>query len=87
MLVDWNFQHKINKTALLNGYALYFDAIFAGDDYAVTLHTGPGYPVTHWYETRMLLNEPIGVNRGQELPGHLLMRANKEQCFDTKLSV
>jgi hypothetical protein len=87
MLVDWKFNHKINKTALLNEYALYFDAIFAGDDYSVTLHTGPGYLGTQWYETRMLLNEPIGVNRGKVLPGYLLMQANKEQCFDTKLSV
>lgn len=30
--VDWNFEHKINKTALLHGYCLYFDAFFDGLD-------------------------------------------------------
>lgn len=28
MLIDWNFEHKINRTCLLHGYALFFDAIF-----------------------------------------------------------
>ena len=51
------------------------------------LKTGPGHPVTHWYETRMLLPEPIGVNRGQSIKGQLLMKANSEQCFDTNIKI
>lgn len=63
MTVDWHFDHKINKTALMHGYMLYFDAFFDGDDLKQVLHTGPEHPATHWYSTRLLLEEPVGVNK------------------------
>lgn len=53
----------MSKTAILHGYALYFDAYFTGKDYTVVLHTGPDHPATHWYQTRLLIPEPLGVNR------------------------
>ena len=63
MLIDWHFEHTIKKTALLHGYMLYFDAYFEGTDNQFVLHTGPEHPPTHWYAIRLLLEEPIGVNR------------------------
>ena len=87
MLIDWTFEHKINRTCLLHGYCLFFDAIFEGSDTTVILHTGPEHPTTHWYETKMMFEEPIGVNRTQVLPGRLIMKANQEQCFDCNLRV
>lgn len=42
---------------------LYFDAVFEGSEKSFTLHTGPEHPPTHWYSTRLLLEEPVGVNR------------------------
>jgi len=47
--VDWKFEHKITKTAILHGYCLYFDAFFEGTDKTYILETGPDKPVTHWY--------------------------------------
>ncbi len=76
MLIDWNFEHKITKTALMHGYMIYFDAHFDGSNQPFSLHTGPEHPATHWYSTRLLLEEPIGVTKTQLLPGHLLMKAN-----------
>ena len=32
MQIDWKFKHKINKTALLHGYMIYFNAYFDGSD-------------------------------------------------------
>jgi hypothetical protein len=49
MKVDWQFEHRINKTALLHGYCIYFNAVFDGADKVYTLETGPDHPVTHWY--------------------------------------
>ena len=57
------FTHTMKKTAILHGYAIYFDAFFTGADKEVILHTGPGHPATHWYQTRLLIPEPLGVNR------------------------
>jgi len=57
----------MTKTAILHGYAIYFDAVFAGQDFFVTLGTGPENPATHWYQTRLFIPEPLGVNKGQSI--------------------
>ena len=79
--------HQMNKTAILHGYALYFDAFFEGSDSKHVLHTGPQHPATHWYQTRLLLPEPLGVNRNQRIMCNLDMHANNEQTYDTKICV
>ena len=61
--IDMVFQSTISKSAILNGYAIYFDAYFTGAEHRVILRTGPEHPVTHWYQTRLFLPEPIGVNK------------------------
>lgn len=61
--VIMDFSHTMKKTAILHGYAMYFDAHFTGADKTVTLHTGPEHPATHWYQTRLLIPDPLGVNR------------------------
>ena len=35
---------------------------------------------------RLLLQEPLGVNKGQEVRGKLTMKANDEQSYDIVLS-
>eukprot|EP00347_Sterkiella_histriomuscorum_P014659 403360038 len=85
--IDFFFKHRMDKTGLIHGYALYFDAIFKGSEQYVTLQTGPFSPPTHWYQTRLLLKEPLGVNKGQLVQGYLKMRANKEQTFDVSIDV
>ena len=34
-------EHEMNKTAILHGYAMYFDAYFDGKDAKKILYTGP----------------------------------------------
>ena len=87
MHIEWKFEHKIRKTAVMHGYMLYFDAFFDGDDKQLVLHTGPEHPPTHWYSMRMLFEEAVGVNRTQVLQGSISMHANTEQCFDTWVRV
>lgn len=85
--VHLEFSHPMRKTAILHGYALYFDAYFTGADQEVVLHTGPEHPATHWYQTRLLIPEPLGVNRNQVIEAKLIMDANNEQTYDTELTV
>jgi type I protein arginine methyltransferase len=87
--IDIKFEHKISKTGIIHGYGLYFDAIFRGSmaQNEVVLSTAPSSPSTHWYQTRLLLREPIGVTKGQKLGGTLKMIANTEQSFDGTLVV
>ena len=76
----------MNKTAVLHGYAMYFDAYFEGADSKKILHTGPHHPATHWYQTRLLMREPMGVNKDQKINCTINMVANNEQTYDTKLT-
>lgn len=82
-----DFNHTMKKTAILHGYAMYFDAHFTGANKTVILHTGPEHPATHWYQTRLLLPEPLGVNKNQEISAKLTMLANNEQTYNTRLEV
>ena len=77
----------MRKTAILHGYAMWFDAYFDGADKNVILHTGPEHPATHWYQTRLLIPEPLGVNRNQTIEAKIEMDANDEQTYNTVLTV
>ena len=85
--VKLEFTHTMTRTALLHGYMMFFDAYFDGDEKKEILHTGPTFAATHWYQTVMLFDEPVGVNRHQEISASIEMTANKEQAFDTYLQV
>jgi len=62
--VNFEFTHKIDKTGICHGYGLYFDAYFRnGLEPDIVLKTGPEEPDTHWYQTRILFREPIGVTK------------------------
>jgi len=62
--VKMDFTHPMTRTALLHGYMMFFDAYFDGNDKQEILHTGPTFANTHWYQTVLLFDEPVGVNRG-----------------------
>ena len=87
--IKWDFFHIMARTGICHGYCLYFEAHFrkGTTDQYISLKTGPEEPATHWYQTRMLLKEPIGVTKGQMLKGNLVMIANSEQSFDGELKV
>jgi type I protein arginine methyltransferase len=85
--VELNFTHTMSKTSLLHGYCMYFDAHFDGKDNHFTLYTSPKHDPTHWYQTLLFFEEPVGVNRGQEISGSISLKANKEQAFDTEMRV
>jgi len=79
------FSFDINQPCLVHGLAGWFDAHFEGSDKTVILSTAPGYPGTHWYQIRFLLETPIAVNAGQKLEGWLDMRANHLQSYYVKV--
>lgn len=74
--VRLSMKHTMKKAAILHGYAIYFDAHFTGADHTCTLHTGPEHPATHWYQVRLLIPEPLGVNKDQVIDSQLTMLAN-----------
>lgn len=82
--IDFNF--RIDKTALMHGFGCWFDIHFEGTASTVTLSTSPDSPGTHWYQCRLLLAEPLGVNKGQYVFGSMKFEANEKYSFNITLT-
>jgi histone-arginine methyltransferase CARM1 len=82
--IEFNF--RIDRTALLHGFGCWFDVNFEGSASVVTLSTSPDCPGTHWYQCRLLLSEPLGVNRGQYVFGTMAFKANDKFSFNITLT-
>lgn len=70
------------KGGICHGLAFWFDVEFHGTDQQIWLSTAPSEPLTHWYQVRCLLMNPIYVKRGQVLRGNVVLVANKRQSYD-----
>jgi len=70
------------QTGTVHGIAFWFDVAFIGTNNTVWLSTAPTQPLTHWYQVRCLLSEPIFAKQGQLLTGKVLMVANAKQSYD-----
>mmetsp|Transcript_18926 Transcript_18926/g.37180 ORF Transcript_18926/g.37180 Transcript_18926/m.37180 type:complete len:350 (+) Transcript_18926:212-1261(+) len=81
------FEFLIHTTTLLHGIAGWFDVDFIGSHKTITLSTGPFTPFTHWHQCRMLLPEPIAVNKGQTVEGTIRMVANEKFSYTIHLDV
>ena len=73
------------QTGTVHGIAFWFDVAFIGSNATVWLSTAPTQPLTHWYQVRCLLSEPIFAKQGQLLTGKVLMVANAKQSYDLTL--
>jgi histone-arginine methyltransferase CARM1 len=85
------FTFRAERTALMHGMGCWFDIEFAGSGAGgitpVVLSTSPAAPGTHWYQCRLLLPEPIAVNRGQTVSGSMQFMANEHFSYDLLLTV
>ncbi|KAK8861606.1 hypothetical protein IAR55_002429 [Kwoniella newhampshirensis] len=53
-----------------------------GEGLNVKLSTGPSAPRTHWQQARLLLPEPLAVNKGERLVGTLSFNVNEARSYD-----
>eukprot|EP00952_Eustigmatos_sp_NYUAD-ZCMA_P003100 13491-Eustigmatos_ZCMA.PRE.1 len=70
----------------MHGLGCWFDIEFRGSTSTVVLSTSPDSPGTHWYQCRLLLPEPIAVNRTQTVSGTLRFDANDSYSYELKLT-
>ena len=83
---DVDFSFRIDRTALMHGIAGWFDIAFIGSTEHVILSTAPECPATHWYQCRLLLPEPLAVNRGQYVSGTLKFVANEKFSYNIHMT-
>ncbi|WVO20221.1 uncharacterized protein IAS62_001514 [Cryptococcus decagattii] len=57
------------------------------DGLTVTLSTGPNVPRTHWQQARLVLPEPLAVNRGERLTGSIHFKVNDARSYDLTLDL
>lgn len=85
--IEIPFSFLISRTAILHGIACWFDVSFNGSTSIVRLSTAPHAPGTHWYQCRLLLQDPIAVNATQEVEGSLKLVANDHFSYTVTVTV
>jgi len=81
--LEFNFQSQ--ETCVLHGVATWFEVYFEGTDCTVMLSTSPWDTLTHWWQTRLMLLEPLAVNTGQMIAGMLDFAATEQNTYDVRL--
>lgn len=62
-----------------------YDMLASAADNAASssfMSTSPRYPPTHWQQARLLLPEPLAVNRGQMVTGWMKFKVNEQRSYD-----
>merc|ERR1712002_106998 len=80
-------QYTMLMTGTIHGLAFWFDVAFLGQNNHVYLSTAPQEPLTHWYQVRCLLPNPVFVRAGQKVSGSVTLHANQRQSYDVEMEV
>lgn len=80
----------IDEPVIVHGLGAWFDLSFLQpeDDLDVpgalqnAMTTSPFAPATHWAQVRLLLEEPLALNRGQRVLGSLRFSINDHRSYD-----
>jgi len=80
-------QYTMLMTGTLHGLAFWFDVAFLGQTNHVYLSTAPQEPLTHWYQVRCLLPNPVFVRAGQKVSGSVTLHANQRQSYDVEMEI
>lgn len=85
--IDIPLEFHILESGTCHGLAFWFDVAFAGSQQTIWLSTAPTEPLTHWYQVRCLLEQPLLLKQGQVLTGRVLLIANKRQSYDVTIEL
>ncbi|KAG5898914.1 hypothetical protein JTB14_000159 [Gonioctena quinquepunctata] len=85
--IDIPLEFHILESGTCHGLAFWFDVAFTGSQQTIWLSTAPTEPLTHWYQVRCLLEQPLLLKQGQVLTGRVLLLANKRQSYDVTIEL
>lgn len=86
-VIDIPLTFTMTQSGMVHGLAFWFDVAFLGSSEAVWLSTSPTETLTHWYQVRCLLQNPILVKQGQTLMGKCVLRCNTRQSYDVDIEL
>jgi histone-arginine methyltransferase CARM1 len=79
---------QVGRACTVHGIAAWFDVSFDGTSCQRILSTAPGMPVTHWFQLRCVLQEPIRIySPGETIKGILKFKAHARQSYDLFLEL
>jgi len=76
-----DLEFEVVKTTLMHGISSWFDTYFKGSTSETVLSTSPYSTPTHWYQIRLLLSEPLAINKGQKITGSIVFKANDIRSY------
>ncbi|XP_056640467.1 histone-arginine methyltransferase CARMER isoform X1 [Diorhabda carinulata] len=85
--IDIPLEFHILESGTCHGLAFWFDVAFGGTQQTIWLSTAPTEPLTHWYQVRCLLEQPLLLKQGQVLTGRVVLVANKRQSYDVTIEL
>lgn len=85
--IEVPLEFYVLESGTVHGLAFWFDVAFAGSSLTVWLSTSPTEALTHWYQVRCLLENPIFAKAGQLLTGKVILQANQRQSYDVTMDL
>ncbi|CAK0843901.1 unnamed protein product [Prorocentrum cordatum] len=76
---------RAKSTCVVHGVAGWFEAHFEGSACSVILSTSPWDCCTHWWQTRLMLEQPLAVNEGQAVSGSVAFAACEGNTYRCRL--
>lgn len=82
----------VDEPVIVHGLGAWFDLSFlqpeddvdAPSAFQNLMTTSPFAPATHWAQVRLLLEEPLALNRGQRVLGTLHFAVNEHRSYDVQ---
>lgn len=84
--IEIPFNYTLSSTNLIHGFAFWFDVCFCGQQKDVWLSTAPTEALTHWYQVRCVLKQPLFGRTGEHLHGSVVLVANERQSYDIDIT-
>ncbi|XP_046682682.1 histone-arginine methyltransferase CARMER isoform X3 [Homalodisca vitripennis] len=85
--IEIPLEFYVLESGTVHGLAFWFDVAFSGSNQTVWLSTAPTESLTHWYQVRCLLENPIFSKAGQLLTGKVTLQANQRQSYDVTMDL
>jgi histone-arginine methyltransferase CARM1 len=86
-VIEVEYDLTAKRTAFCHGVATWFDVSFLGTDHQTYLSTAPNAPLTHWYQVRCPIMNPVLVRANDKVRISMKMVANERQSYDITMTV